>query len=141
MNDSMNVFVTESNVDLYLSKAYGALDREERDLLLRLVVEEQSRMGGRLEHVENAKQRLDDCRERIRHQRGVVDALDHQHPNRAREEFLLDTFEKALAVLREHQHTLDKRDRDTDPDTSASLRDRSAAESCSRPIKFPPTPR
>lgn len=108
MNDSMNVFVTESNVDQYLSKAYSALDREERDVLLRLMVEEQGRMGGRLEHVENAKRRLDDCRERVRQQRGVVDALDHQHPNRLREEFLLDTFEKALAVLREHQQSLAK---------------------------------
>jgi hypothetical protein len=106
MNNPTNVFVTESNVEMYLSRAYECLDGNQRDLLLRLVMEEETRMGKMREHMEHAQRRLDDCRERVRRQREVVLALPYQDPNRAKEQFLLETFEKTLLLLEEHQRVL-----------------------------------
>ena len=57
MDDSTNVFVTERNIDIYLSRAFETNDLQERDTVLRLLVEEQSRMGARREHLENGHRR------------------------------------------------------------------------------------
>jgi hypothetical protein len=43
MNSPVDVFVAESNVEMYLSRAYECLDGRSRDKLLRLLVEEESR--------------------------------------------------------------------------------------------------
>jgi len=109
MNDQLNVFVTESNVELFLSKVYKAQTPEERDTLLRLVVEQQDRMGRRREHVENGQRRLNDCRERVRRQRHVLSTLSEQDSVRTREQFLLDTLEKVLILMEEHQRILCER--------------------------------
>jgi len=106
MNTPTNVFVTENNVEMYLSKAYKSLDRDQRDLLLRLVSEEEARMGHSREHVESAARRLEDSRERVQRQRDVVAGLPAQDPNRAREQFLLETLEKTLLLMEQHQRIL-----------------------------------
>lgn len=111
MNTPTNVFVTENNVEMYLSKAYECLDRSQRDLLLRLVAEEEARMGQSREHAENAQRRLDACRERTRRQRDIVSALPPQDPNRSREKLLLGTFEATLQLMEQHQRILDDRHR------------------------------
>lgn len=78
MNNPVNVFVTESNVDIYLSKAYGCRDAKERDLLLRLVIDEESRMGASREHMDNGQRRVEDCKERVKRQRELIGSLQRK---------------------------------------------------------------
>lgn len=106
MNSPTNVFVTENNVELYLSKAYECFDSEMRDLLLRLVVEEETRMGARREHVDNGQRRLDDCKERVQRQREIVRELHRQNRSRAQAEFILETLERTLLLMKDHQRAL-----------------------------------
>lgn len=108
MNTSVNTFVTESNVEMYLSKAYQCLDAAERDLLLRLVVEEEGRMGNSREHMENGQRRLEDCKERVKRQRELVGALQPKE-NRPHAEFMLETFEHTLVLMERHQRFLVER--------------------------------
>lgn len=108
MNNPVNVFVTESNVDIYLTKAYACWDAKERDLLLRLVADEEARMGASREHMENSKRRVDDCRERVKRQREIVRSLqptEKGHPA----VFMLETFEQMLALMEAHQRLLVER--------------------------------
>src|SRR5690349_8076038 len=105
MNSPVDVFVAESNVEMYLSRAYECLDGRSRDMLLRPLVEEESRMGTSREHVENGQRRLDDCRERLKRQREVARTLQ-QNENRLQAEFVLDTFEKTLLLVERHQRYL-----------------------------------
>ena len=102
MSTSLNAFVTESNVELYLSRLYTTLDATDRDNLLRLLVEEESKMGRSLEHVENGERRVADGCERLKRQRTVVAGLPigkrHEHPA-AR---LLETLEQTQALLEQH---------------------------------------
>lgn len=108
MNTPTNVFVTESNVDIYLSKAYESMDAVERDLLLRLVAEEESRMGASREHMENGQRRLEDCKERVKRQRELVGSLQPKE-NRVTAEFLLETYEETLVLMERHQRILVER--------------------------------
>jgi hypothetical protein len=112
MNNPTNVFVTESNVELYLSKAYAAKDAAERDILLRLLVQEERRMGSSREHVENGERRLDDCKERVKRQREIVGTL-HSNESRLQAELLLETFEAILVLMEKHQRVLVERFRAT----------------------------
>jgi hypothetical protein len=109
MNDRMNVFITESNVEIFLAKAYNSMDANERAMLLRLVADEHGRMGGRGEHLENGQRRLNDCRERLRRQREAISASDPRAPELTSEKFRLETLEKVLLMLEEHQRILGER--------------------------------
>ncbi len=108
MNNPLNVFTTESNVEMYLSKAYGCWDSKQRDILLRLLVEEESRMGSSREHMENGQRRVEDCKERAKRQRELVHGLQPKE-NRLRAEFMLETFEKTLVLMERHQRLLVER--------------------------------
>ncbi|MBS0523749.1 MAG: hypothetical protein JSS04_08945 [Proteobacteria bacterium] len=108
MNSPVDVFVTESNVEMYLSRAYECLDARQRDLLLRLLVQEEDRMGSSREHLENGARRVEDCRERIKRQRELVGSLQ-QNENRIRAEFMLGTFEQILVLMERHQRFLAER--------------------------------
>lgn len=91
---------------MYLSKAYECLDGKQRDILLRLLVEEEARMGTGREHIENGHRRLNDCRDRVRRQREVVAAVVLDGVDRSQEEFLLQTFERTLLLIEDHQRLL-----------------------------------
>ncbi len=108
MSNPVNVFVTESNVDMYLSRTYDCLDGHQRDVLLRLLVEEESRMGNSREHMQNGERRLEDCRQRVKRQRELVGSLQPKE-NRIQAEFLLETFEQILALMERHQRVLIER--------------------------------
>jgi hypothetical protein len=108
MNNPVNVFVTESNVDIYLSKAYASMDGNQRDLLLRLVAEEESRMGASHDHMENGERRIEDCKDRVKRQRDLVNSLQ-PNENRVRAEFLLATYERTLVLMEGHQRLLVER--------------------------------
>jgi alpha-ketoglutarate-dependent taurine dioxygenase len=106
MNTPLNAFVTETNVELYLSKAYQALNVEERDLLLRLVATEEALMGKSREHMDNGQRRLQDCEQRLQQQRDVVATLAEQGRNASNAQFVLETYERTVVLLRGHQQLL-----------------------------------
>jgi hypothetical protein len=108
MNHPVNVFVTESNVDIYLSKAYACMDADQRDVLLRLVADEESRMGASRAHMENNQRRVEDCRERVRRQRELVGSLQSK-ASRIQAEFVLETCERMLVLMERHQRLLIER--------------------------------
>jgi hypothetical protein len=109
MITSTDVFVAETNVEMYLSKAYECLDANTRDVLLRLLAEEEARMGASREHMENGHRRLDDCKGRVRRQRELVSSLAQQGQRQPQEQFLLDTLEKTLVLMQQHQRFLNER--------------------------------
>jgi hypothetical protein len=109
MNSPMNVFVTEGNVEIYLSKAYTSGNAVERDRLLRLLRDEEDRMGAAREHLQNGERRIDDCEQRLAQQRVVVCTLRQQQQDAGQAELLLETFERMLLLLRGHQRVLVER--------------------------------
>jgi hypothetical protein len=106
---ALNAFVTESNVELYLSKAYQSRSAEERDKLLRLVADEEARMGERREHRDNGQRRVNDCEQRAREQRELVCDLRRQGRDPSTARFVLETYEKTVVLLRDHQQLLAER--------------------------------
>ena len=65
MSTPINVFITERNIDLYLSKLYLTSIAEERAKLIRLIRDQESRMRSSLEHLENGRRRVEKGRERL----------------------------------------------------------------------------
>jgi hypothetical protein len=75
----MRVFLTEGNVEIYLSQLHTTWNPDERDKLLRLLVREESSMGASREHLENGERRVSEGRDRIDRQRRLVaDTPFHQ---------------------------------------------------------------
>ncbi len=103
---AMDVFVAEGNVELYLSGAYKTLDPEKRDTLLRLVAEEESKMARRREHLQQNGERLAECEDRVRRQRELVSELQSRQQNSMQAEFVLETFERCLLLIRDHHMRL-----------------------------------
>jgi hypothetical protein len=108
MNNPVDVFVTESNVDIYLTRAYSSRNAKERDLLLRLVANEEARMGASREHMENGARRIEDCKERVKRQRELAHSLQPKD-DRRRAVFMLETFERTLVLIEGHQRLLVER--------------------------------
>ena len=106
---SREVFVTEGNVDIYLSKLHTTWDEGQRDSLLRLVIAEEARMGLSREHVEYGERRVDDGHKRLARQRELVAQMTSADPTTAPERQLLVTLEKTQALLELHLEMLKKR--------------------------------
>jgi len=102
---SLNVFVTESNVELYLSKLYTTINPAERDNLLRLLANEVAAMGYSREHVENGERRMAECRQRLERQRLIVSGLPSEHPDA----LLLETLERTQVLLVQQLESLRER--------------------------------
>ena len=99
---AMEIFVAEGNVELYLSGAYKTLDPEKRDTLLRLVAEQESKMARRREHLQHNGERLAACEDRVRRQRELVSDLQTRRQSSMQAEFVLETFERCLVLIRDH---------------------------------------
>ncbi|MGD9880980.1 MAG: hypothetical protein AB7I59_27200 [Geminicoccaceae bacterium] len=106
---SLDVFVTEGNVDIFLLKLHKTLDPIERDKLLRLVATEEAKMGRSREHVENGQIRVTDGRERLERQRILVAGLSLEERSAHPAAFLLETLEKTQNLLQEHLRLLRER--------------------------------
>ncbi len=102
MTSPMSVFLTEGNVEIYLSRLHTTWSLEERDRLLRLLVQEESRMGTSREHLENGERRVSDGRDRIIRQRRLVADIPPPERAAAPASLLLETLEKTQALLEEH---------------------------------------
>jgi hypothetical protein len=105
----MNVFVTEGNVEIYLSKLHTTWNVQERDMLLRLVGQEMARMGLSREHLENGERRVAQGKERVRRQRALVAELHLQEQAERREVLILQTLEKTQMLLEQHLRQLRER--------------------------------
>ncbi len=109
MSTPMNVFVTETNVEIYLSRLHETWDAETRDTLLRLLAQEESQMGNSREHFENGERRVSEGRARVEKQRQMVNRLqDHElasHPAA----LFLQTLEMTQALLEKHLTLLRQR--------------------------------
>jgi hypothetical protein len=109
MTSPMGVFVTEGNVEIYLSRLHTTWNLEERDKLLRLLAREEAQMGLNREHLENGERRVSEGRERIAKQRRIVaDGLLHEQ-TRSSAALLLETLEKTQTLLEEHLMALQQR--------------------------------
>jgi hypothetical protein len=84
------------------------LDLKQRDVLLRLLVEEEDRMGRSREHMDNGQRRLEDCKEWMKRQRELLGSLQ-RNENRLQAEFMLDTFEQTSLLMDPHQRLLVER--------------------------------
>src|SRR5262245_43481327 len=108
MTTPMNVFVAEGNVEVYLSRLRRTPNAEKRDNLLRLIREEESRMGQSREHFENGQRRVIEGRQRIKkHRRLIARAATMRHAENAA--FALETLERTQALLEEWLDALNGR--------------------------------
>ena len=104
----MSAFVTEGNIEVYLSRLRRTSNTEKRDDLLRFIREEESRMGQSREHFENGQRRVIEGRQRIKKQRRLVARLaTMRHADNAA--FILETLEMTQALLEEWLDTLSSR--------------------------------
>ena len=105
----LNVFVTEGNIEIYLSRLYATWEPETRDGLLRLVSQEEGRMGARREHLENGERRVAQGRELLERQHLAVAQLSEEERGASLEARLLETMEKVQALLEQHLELLQKK--------------------------------
>jgi hypothetical protein len=104
-----NAFVTEGNVEIYLSRLHTTLNRIDRDNLLRLLAAEQAKMGGRREHLENGERRVADGLVRLQNQRDLVARDSHGGRPDDHGRILLETLEMTQVLLEEHMVFLRQR--------------------------------
>ena len=111
----LDVFVTEHNIDIYLSKLQNALNPNDRDVFLRLLAKELANMGTSREHLENGERRVIDGRQRLERQRIIFTELSLQvgadHPAIS----LFETLERTQELLEEHLLFLRQRQEQTKP--------------------------
>jgi hypothetical protein len=98
----MNVFLTEGNVEIYLSRLHATWNAEERDKLLRLLLQEEAHMGASREHLENGERRVSEGRDRIAKQRQAVAGLPVEERTGNSAVLILETMEATQALLEEH---------------------------------------
>jgi hypothetical protein len=113
MSTSMNVFLTEGNADIYLSKLHLTWKPEERDSLLRLLAREENQMGTSREHLDHAERRILDGRHRIARQRDVVACLTGPGQAGTTDALLLETLLQTQALLEQHLEILRQRRADS----------------------------
>jgi hypothetical protein len=113
MTTPMNHFVTESNIDIYLSRLRETADGSERSKLMRLLTAELSSMGQTCAHLEKAERRVADLADRMRWQRQeLVRLKDAQLPTGSAAS-VLQTMERAHSVLLGHCQQLRKAVKDS----------------------------
>jgi hypothetical protein len=98
----LNSFVTEHNVDIYLSKLRATFNATERDSLLRLLIAEEDRMARTSEHLENGERRISEGRDRIRRHREMIAGLEQAMLSTDTALFVLETMERTQALLEAH---------------------------------------
>ena len=104
----MKAFVTEGNVEIFLSRLNTTWNACDRDMLLRLLCQEQARMGFSHGHLENGERRVFDGRERLKKQRKLVAQLASQDQAPGQAALLLETLQKTQVLLEQHLSRLRK---------------------------------
>lgn len=98
----LNIFVTEGNAEIYLSKLRATFSSGMRDELLRLLSNEQSQMTSTLTHLQNGGRRVAEGLSRIQRQREELARLADQGGPTDAATFLLETLEKTQLLLEIH---------------------------------------
>ncbi len=106
---AMNVFLTEGNVEIYLSRLHMTWSAEERDKLLRFLVREEDRMGASREHLENGERRVNEGRELVARQRQLVAEIPLNERDGNPAALLLETLERTQTLLEQHLTVLQRR--------------------------------
>ena len=104
----MEAFVTEGNVEIYLSRLHSTWNACDRDMLLRLLCEEMARMGFNHGHLENGERRVLEGRERLEKHRELVAQLGSQDPAAGQASLFLETLENTQMMLEQHLSRLRK---------------------------------
>ncbi len=105
----MDNFVSEGNIEIFLSKLWSTWSVDERDTLFRLVAAEETQMATSRQHTLENGRRIADCENRLEQQRRIVEALEREQRDASRARFALRTFERTLALLNDHQKMLQSR--------------------------------
>ncbi len=98
---TVNYFVIESNVALYLDKLNGQLDEQTRETVMRLLVDEMAKLIEDRERFSRAVQRIFDGRRHIEQRRMQIVALPAGDPAISREQSLLTALERTQMLLEE----------------------------------------
>ena len=98
---TVNYFVIESNVALYLEKLNGQLDEQTRDTVTRLLVDEMAKLTDDRERFFRAVQRVLDGRKQIEQRRMRILALPVGDPAISGERTLLTALERTQVLLEE----------------------------------------
>ncbi len=109
MSTPVNTFITEGNVEIYLSRLRVTWNSEARDVLVRLLAEELSKMDENRVHFENGERRVFDGRKRLQRQREIVQGLPSNQRTDSDEAHLLETLEKIQDLLERHLSALRER--------------------------------
>jgi hypothetical protein len=90
----MDNFVTFANVDHYLDILNGRdVPNQKRSTIIKLLIEEENKLGRDLEQLQFAEQKAAACRNRAERQRRLRDALDPGSPDWAQADNQLANFE------------------------------------------------
>ena len=95
-------FVTEGNVEIFLSKLRVTVDPAERDSILRLLIVEEDRMGRTAEHLDNGERRIADGRDRLRQHRQTIVELEQAGLSTEKAVFQLEPMERTQALFEAH---------------------------------------
>ena len=106
MSTAMNVFLTEGNIEIYLTRLYTTWEIQDRDVLIRLLVAELNQMGESREHFENGERRVADGAQRILRLRKLLEECRADGRPTDRQAFELQTFERTQALLEAHVEKL-----------------------------------
>jgi hypothetical protein len=98
----MDAFISEHNVDIYLSKLWQSDDTKLQDTLLQLLMAELSRMPLSRLHLERGLRRRADVEEQFRQQRDKLDRLKANGEAIDREARLLEVLGKVRELFEAH---------------------------------------
>jgi hypothetical protein len=103
----MRRYVDRANVDHYLGLLHGSdLTREDRTTVTKLLIVEEDRLAGDLEHLDFVEQRTADGRERVKRLRKLRDEFAFGTTDRERAEVVLVNAENLLTLLEACCHRL-----------------------------------
>ncbi len=98
---TVNYFVIESNVALYLDKLNSELDEQTRETVMRLLVDEIAKLADDRARFSRAVQRILDGRRHIEQRRMRIVALPIGDPALSGEKSLLTALERTQVLLEE----------------------------------------
>ena len=98
----MDAFISEHNVDIYLSKLWESDDARLQDTLLQLLMAELSGMTPSRLHLERGQRRVADVEEQVRQQRDKLDRLKANGEAIDREGRLLEILGTVREVFEAH---------------------------------------
>jgi septation ring formation regulator EzrA len=101
-------FVSERNVARCRERLECETDPSVRQTIIRLLVDEEDKLGATLEQLANVNRHIKRCRDLIAQQGARIAEMQSKGHDIVRAHALLETFAASLAVHEEHRDTLRK---------------------------------